>query len=100
GGPTNGFVEDAAGAQNADFGNGRSEPVPRRFSATYSASARRCARLRSAARARIEPFSRDSRACSALIRFIISRPGARASAEGPSWQIAQYVLYKAAPSCA
>ena len=29
-----------------------------------------------------------------------SRLGACASARAPSWQIAQYVLYKVAPSCA
>src|SRR4030095_8720929 len=89
-----------AGLQNADFGIDPPASAVRRFSDTYSARARRCARLRSAARARIEPFSSDSSNWSALFRFIASRFGACASAVGPSWQIAQYVLYKAAPSCA
>src|SRR5262245_36347885 len=99
-GPAKEFAGGAdAGLQNADFGIDPASAV-RRFSDTYSAKARRCARLRSDARARIEPFSSDSSTCSALIRFIASRFGACASAFGPSWQIAQYVLYNAAPSCA
>src|SRR5215831_16810048 len=89
-----------AGLQNADLGIDPPASAVRRFSDTYSARARRCARLRSDARARIEPFSSDSSTCSALIRFIASRLGACASAIGPSWQIAQYVLYKTVPSCA
>src|SRR6266571_1914308 len=99
-GPARGFAGGAdAGLQNADLGIDPPESAARRFSDTYSARARRCARLRSAARARIEPLSSDSSTCSALIRFIASRFGACASAVGPSWQIVQYVLYKAAPSC-
>src|SRR5207244_5367588 len=100
-GPARAFVLGAdVELQNADLRISPPESAARRFSDTYSARARRCARLRSATRARIEPFSSDSSNCSALIRFIASRLGACASAVGPSWQIAQYVLYRAAPSCA
>src|SRR5262249_11176771 len=89
-----------AGLQNADLGIDPPASAVRRFSDTYSARAPRCARTRSHARARSEPFSSHSSTCSALIRFIASRFGACVSAFGPSWQIAQYVLYNAAPYCA
>ena len=69
--------------QNADFGIGPLESAASDFPDTYSASARRCARLRSAARARIAPRSSDSSTCSALIRLITSRLGACGFAPGP-----------------
>src|SRR5262249_7307911 len=76
-GSVRGFAVVAdVGLQNADFGSNELESPARRFSDTYSASARRCARLRSSTRARIEPLSNDSSTCSALIRFIASRLGA------------------------
>ena len=73
-----------AALQNADFGIGPPVSAVRDFPDTYSASARRCARLRSAARVRIAPLSSDSSTCSALIRFSTSRPGACGFAPGPS----------------
>src|SRR5579864_4951498 len=54
----------------------------------YSASARRCARLRSAAWAFIDPFSSVCRICPGAIRPSASRPGAGELLPA-SWQIAQ-----------
>jgi hypothetical protein len=69
--------------QNADFGIAASEAASG-LPDTYAASVRRCARLRSAARARIEPRSSAASTCSALNRRSVSRRGACASAAGPS----------------
>jgi hypothetical protein len=74
--------------QNAAFGNASSEAASG-LPDTYSASVRRCARLRSAARVRIEPRSSAASTCSALNRRSVSRRGACVSAAGPSWQMAQ-----------
>src|SRR6266403_427220 len=86
-------------SQNADSGIGFRGSPPNCLPERYSASARRCARLRSAACAFIAPFSSASRICSGRICLRTSGLGAGELA-ATSWQVAQYVLKRTAPSWA